>query len=141
MILITMLILEGGVVLSNVETSDVKLSRYTQHHICLPGSAVRLLLLYHCYTMHAGSSGVAVFSNISSGTHTVRVVASNGGGDRVVERRKVVVMAPGGSSCSAHIINKGLTVLQDAATVEFTAQGRHVYSSCSLDGQSPFPCK
>ncbi len=50
-------------------------------------------------------------------------------------------MATNDSSCSIHLINKGLTVNQDTAVIEFTVRGRPAYNSCNLDGQKSYPCK
>ena len=49
------------------------------------------MLRITCCVLFAGSSGVVRFSDVSSGAHRLRIVATTSEGERVVERRKIVV--------------------------------------------------
>ena len=43
--------------------------------------------------------------------------------------------------CTVHLINDGVTVDGDTATVEFAGSGPTTSFRCSLDGQSFSPCE
>lgn len=43
--------------------------------------------------------------------------------------------------CTVHLINDGVTVVGDTATVEFTGSGPATFFQCSLDRQDFSPCE
>ena len=92
------------------------------------------------FIYHIGSSGQFLFTNLTSGTYTLKVVASNGQGDRSVERRNLVVSSE--PYCAAHLINSGVSVRGNRATIEFTTTDEPAVSfSCTVDNERTFPCE
>ena len=45
------------------------------------------------------------------------------------------------NTCTVHLINDGVTVNEDTATVEFAGSGPTTTFRCSIDGQGFSPCE
>ena len=70
----------------------------------------------------------------------LRVAAANSKEDRAIERRRFEISSDP-SFCTTHLINGGVTVRGDTATVEFTGTGPAETFRCRLDAEPAFTCK
>ena len=70
----------------------------------------------------------------------LRVAATNSREDRAIERRRFEISSDP-SFCTTHLINGGVTVNGDMATVEFAGTGPAETFRCKLDTQPAFACK
>ena len=87
-----------------------------------------------------GSSGHAVFSSLIPGVYTLRVVATNRYPDKEFITRRFEVTTDA-ERCTLHLINDGVTVTGDSATVEFTGRGPVKDCRCQLDKMEFYECK
>ena len=87
-----------------------------------------------------GSSGHAVFSSLIPGVYTLRVVATNRHPDKEFIKRRFEVTTDA-ERCTLHLINDGVTVTGDSATVEFTGRGPVKDYHCQLDMMEFYECK
>ena len=88
---------------------------------------------------HSGSSGSVSFTDLAPGRYVLRVAAANSKEDRVIERRRFEISSDP-SFCTTHLINTGVTVRGDTATVEFTGTGPAETFRCRLDAEPAFTC-
>ena len=80
-----------------------------------------------------------MFSGLSPGVYTLRVVATNRKPDKVfITRRFEITDDPG--RCTLHLINEGVSVRGDSVRVEFTGRGPASDYLCSLDKTQPYQC-
>lgn len=87
------------------------------------------------------SSGRVRFQGMSSGLYRLRIIARDSTGERVVERRTLFVCDEEEGSCGVNLINEGVTVEGDCATIQFTSCGRVDSFMCRLN-RDPFkPCR
>ena len=87
----------------------------------------------------AGSSGYVMFSGLSPGVYTLRVVATNRKPDKVfITIRFEITDDP--DRCTLHLINEGVSVRGDSVRVEFTGRGPASDYLCSLDKTQPYQC-
>ena len=87
----------------------------------------------------AGSSGYVMFSGLSPGVYTLRVVATNRKPDKVfITIRFEITDDP--DRCTLHLINEGVSVREDSVRVEFTGRGPASDYLCSLDKTQPYKC-
>ena len=93
-----------------------------------------------CISSYIGSSGQVNYSSLRPGDYVLRVTASNGRDDRRV-RRRALYIASDPSECSVHLINGGVVVTGNNASVEFAGSGSFSSFSCRLDGGDFLPCK
>ena len=89
---------------------------------------------------HSGSSGSVSFTDLAPGRYVLRVAAANSKEDRAIERRRFEISSDP-SFCTTHLINGGVTVRGDTATVEFTGTGPTETFRCRLDTEPAFVCK
>ena len=89
---------------------------------------------------HSGSSGSVSFTDLAPGRYVLRVAAANSKEDRVIERRRFEISSDP-SFCTTHLINGGVTVRGDTATVEFAEMGPAEMFRCRLDTEPAFACK
>ena len=87
-----------------------------------------------------GSSGHAVFSSLVPGVYTLRVVATNRHPDKGFIKCRFEVTTDA-ERCTLHLINDGVTVTGDSATVEFTGRGPVKGYHCQLDKMEFYECK
>ena len=85
-------------------------------------------------------SGHAVFSSLIPGVYTLRVVATNRHPDKEFIKRRFEVTTDA-ERCTLHLINDGVTVTGDSATVEFTGRGPVKDYRCQLDMMEFYECK
>jgi len=85
------------------------------------------------------SSGSVSFTNLAPGRYVLRVAATNSKEDRVIERRRFEISSDP-SFCTTHLINGGVTVRGNTATVEFAGTGPAEMFSCKLDTEPAFAC-
>ena len=93
--------------------------------------------MYHVY---AGSNGHASFSTLKPGGYTLRVVALNRVPDKDLVRRSFEITGDP-QRCIIHLINSGVTVSKDNATVEFAGVGPARGYRCRLDRNDFYGCK
>ena len=80
-----------------------------------------------------------MFSGLSPGVYTLRVVATNRKPDKVfITRRFEITDDPG--RCTLHLINEGVSVRGDSVRVEFSEKGPASDYLCSLDKTQPYQC-
>ena len=89
---------------------------------------------------HSGSSGNVSFTDLAPGRYVLRVAATNSREDRTIERRRFEISSDP-SFCTTHLINGGVTVSGDMATVEFAGTGPAETFRCKLDTEPAFACK
>ena len=89
---------------------------------------------------HSGSSGNVSFTDLAPGKYVLRVAATNSKEDRAIERRRFEISSDP-SFCTTHLINGGVTVSGDMATVEFAGTGPAETFRCKLDTKPAFACK
>ena len=94
----------------------------------------------HYHHHHSGSSGNVSFTDLAPGKYVLRVAATNSREDRAIERRRFEISSDP-SFCTTHLINGGVTVSGDMATVEFAGTGPAETFRCKLDTESAFECK
>ena len=87
-----------------------------------------------------GSSGSVSFTDLAPGRYVLRVAATNSKEDRAIERRRFEISSDP-SFCTTHLINRGVTVTGDTATVDFTGTGPAETFRCRLDTEPAFACK
>ena len=92
------------------------------------------------YHDHSGSSGNVSFTDLAPGKYVLRVAATNSREDRAIERRSFEISSDP-SFCTTHLINGGVTVSGDIATVEFAGTGPAETFRCKLDTEPAFACK
>ena len=68
------------------------------------------------------------------------MAATNSREDRAIERRSFEITSDP-SFCTTHLINGGVTVRGDTATVEFAGTGPAETFRCKLDTEPAFACK
>jgi len=88
---------------------------------------------------HSGSSGSVSFTDLAPGRYVLRVAATNSKEDRAIERRRFEISSDP-SFCTTHLINGGVTVRGNTATVEFAGTGAAEMFSCRLDTGPAFAC-
>ena len=88
---------------------------------------------------HSGSSGSVSFTDLAPGRYVLRVAATNSKEDRVIERRRFEISSDP-SFCTTHLINGGVTVWGNTATVEFAGTGPAEMFNCRLDTKPAFAC-
>ena len=88
----------------------------------------------------SGSSGSVSFTDLAPGRYVLRVAATNSKEDRAIERRRFEISSDP-SFCTTHLINGGVTVRGDTATVEFAEMGPVEMFRCRLDTEPAFVCK
>ena len=90
----------------------------------------------------SGSNGRIVFSELMPTIYTLRVVSTDISSDvsNVVITR-VFEITDDKEHCTIHLINGGVTVTRNSATVEFTGRGPVKGYRCQLDKQEVFECK
>ena len=89
---------------------------------------------------HSGSSGNVSFTDLAPGKYVLRVAATNSREDRAIERRSLEISSDP-SFCTTHLINGGVIVSGDMATVEFAGTGPAEKFRCKLDTEAAFACK
>ena len=89
---------------------------------------------------HSGSSENVSFTDLAPGKYVLRVAATNSKEDRAIERRRFEISSDP-SFCTTHLINGGVTVSGDMATVEFAGTGPAETFRCKLDTKPAFACK
>ena len=96
----------------------------------------------HCTTfLMLGSSGRFERTDIPPGDYTLRVVAKDPStGERKVIRRSFRVSGDN-TYCTVVLINRGVTVDGNSATVEFRGSGIVSQYACSVDRQEYMPCE
>ena len=88
-----------------------------------------------------GSSGRFERTDIPPGDYTLRVVAKDPStGERKVIRRSFRVSGDN-TYCTVVLINRGVTVDGNSATVEFRGSGIVSQYACSVDRQEYMPCE
>ena len=100
---------------------------------------IHLILLSTC----SGSNGVFTASDVSPGRHVIRVVARSISGRTIRKILRSIVYVPEDSeSCRPHLINRGLNVIGNNATLEFSSTGSpNVTFECILDRVSTEDCE
>jgi hypothetical protein len=112
--------------------AEILLSRPVQSLVCkLKGPT--LSLQQDC------SSGHVMFSGLSSAVYTLRVVATNRKPDKEFIKTRFEITEDR-ERCTLHLINGGVSVSGDSATVEFTGRGPADGYLCHLDKTEPFQC-
>ena len=87
-----------------------------------------------------GSNGHAQFFDLEPGVYVLRVVATNQVPDKELTRRTFEI-SNDPKHCSTHLINNGVTVVGNNATVEFAGSGPAKGYKCKLDRNDFYPCK
>ena len=95
---------------------------------------------HHHHHHNSGSSGNVTFTDLAPGRYVLRVAATNSREDRAIERRSFEISSDP-SFCTTHLINGGVTVRGDTATVEFAGTGPAETFRCKLDTEPAFACK
>ena len=81
-----------------------------------------------------------MFETLNSTRYTLRVVATNRHPDKVFIKR-IFETSSDPDRCTVHMINEGVVVAGDSATVEFTGRGPAKGHHCSLDKMSFYKCE
>ena len=79
------------------------------------------------------------FSGLSPAVYTLRVVATNRRPDKEFIRSRFEI-TDDVERCTLHLINGGVSVSGDSATVEFTGRGPVHGYLCYLDKMEPYQC-
>jgi len=87
-----------------------------------------------------GSNGSVTFTGIAPGKYRLRVMVSEGGCDRSVIRRRVVI-PEGPSYCTANLIDEGAILNGSDVTVNFQGVGPAREFLCVMDRQMRVPCE
>ena len=83
-----------------------------------------------------------MFSGLRPAIYILRVVAGDEYSDiSSVVITRVLEITNDRERCTMHLINGGVTVTGDSATVEFTGRGPVKGYMCQLDKQETFECK
>ena len=90
--------------------------------------------------MTAGSSGQVVFDFLNSTLYTLRVVATNRHPDKEFIKGTFRLTSDP-DQCTVHLINCGVTVFGDMASVEFAGRGPATGYQCTFDMMEPYQCK
>ena len=97
-----------------------------------------LIFLFTCL----GSNGVFTASGVSPGRHVIRVIARSISRRAIRKILKSIVYVPEDSeSCRPHLINRGLNVIGNNATLEFASTGSPLGFECILDRGYGEACK
>lgn len=94
--------------------------------------------MYNYYI--AGSSGHVVFASLLPDIYTLRVVATNRHPDKEFIKNRFEITNDI-ERCTLHLINKGVTVLENTTTVEFTGRGSAKGYCCHLDKINSYECR
>jgi hypothetical protein len=112
--------------------AHILLSRPVQSLVCrLKGGSFR--------TEKNCSGGYVEFSGLSPAVYTLRVVATNRRPDKEFIRSRFEITEDT-ERCTLHLINGGVSVSGDSATVEFTGRGPAHGYLCYLDKMEPYQC-
>ena len=87
-----------------------------------------------------GSGGHVVFESLNSTRYTLRVVATNRHPDTEFTKRRFEITSDP-QRCTLYLINRGITVSGDSATVEFSGRGPANGYHCVLDKIESFECE
>ena len=79
------------------------------------------------------------FSGLSPALYTLRVVATNDRNDKAFIKTRFEI-TDDTERCTLHLINGGVSVSGDSATVEFTGRGPVHGYLCYLDKMDPYQC-
>ena len=91
---------------------------------------------------YLGSNGVFTASGVSPGRHVIRVIARSMSGRAARKILRSIVYVPEDSeSCHLHLINRGLNVKGNNATLEFVSTGSPDGFECILDRVSRGNCE
>ena len=91
---------------------------------------------------YLGSNGVFTVSDVSPGRHVIRVIARSTSGRTIRKILKSIVYVPENSeSCRPHLINQGLNVIGNNATLEFSSTSSPQGFECILDRVSRGACE
>ena len=91
------------------------------------------------FSNHPGSSGRVEFSGLKEGVYTLKVLATNRKPDKEIIRTRFEVTADP-NRCTLHLINNGVTVTADTATVEFSGRGPVEEYWCRVNKKEYFVC-
>ena len=83
------------------------------------------------------------FSGLSPAVYTLKVVATNRQPDRSKDKAVIKIrfeITDDTERCTLHLINGGVVVSGDSATVEFTGRGPAAGYLCHLDKTQPYIC-
>ncbi|CAI8033862.1 hypothetical protein GBAR_LOCUS19099, partial [Geodia barretti] len=112
--------------------AHILLSRPVQSLVCrLKGGSIS--------TEQDCSSGHVEFSGLSPALYTLRVVARNDRNDKAFIKTRFEI-TDDTERCTLHLINGGVSVSGDSATVEFTGRGPAHGYLCYLDKMEPYQC-
>ena len=97
--------------------------------------------MYVCiFITHSGSGGYVNYTGLEAGIYILRVVATNRRPDtEFIKRRFEITNDP--KRCTVHLINSGVTVTGNNATVEFTGRGPVEGYYCLVDGDEYYECE
>lgn len=86
-----------------------------------------------------GSSGYAKFQNVVPGTYKLRLIATT---ESEQKMSVVKLTIPDDvTTCTVHLINKGVTINGTSINVEFGGVGPCTNFCCKLDRNPSFQCK
>ena len=142
-------------VMNNSVEADIVLSRPVQSLVCNVRSTsvdismdcefrkqnsvtVCAYFYNHCCTS-VGSSGRAQFFDLQPGRYALRVVATNQVPDKELIRRGFSI-SDDPNLCTLHLINNGVTVVDNNVTVEFAGTGPARGHKCQLDREDYYEC-
>ena len=80
------------------------------------------------------------FTNLESGSYVLKIIASNSNVDKATARRRFEINTDP-AFCTLHLINRGVTINGNRATVEFIGTEPAETFLCKVDNQEPFICK
>ena len=94
------------------------------------------VLIWYC----VGSSGYVNFSGLEPGIYILRVVATNLRPDKEFIKRRFEITNDT-QRCTLHLINDGVTVTGDTATVEFSGRGPVEGYYCRTNREDYYMCE
>ena len=82
-----------------------------------------------------------IISPVIPGSYSVRAIVTTT--DERIMVSSITVVVPGGNACSAHLINRGVTVEGSSARVEFRGAGLGGRAAfvCGVNGRQDHPCE
>lgn len=93
--------------------------------------------MYDC--IFAGFRTAVLFTGVPAGIHRLVIRARTSLEEASATYRLIVPVDS--TSCTTHLINRGITVENHTAVAEFSGFGPYTGFLCKLDNPTLFPCK
>lgn len=92
-----------------------------------------------CICIFAGTKTAVLFTRVPAGIHRLVLTARTSLEEVSVTYRLILPAEP--NTCTAHLINRGITINNQTAVAEFSGFGPYNGFICKLDNPLSFPCE